>query len=101
MGRSETFTDNLRLSTRSSLNPGETVMNRYSHFYLPMMLIIALSPLLAQTELVRLEDIEPEEIAVAGFQLDMEQELQIEAIGAHRRFRRHSVSNARIAPVRD
>lgn len=50
--------------------------------------------ILAQTELVKIERIDPEEVKFAGFVLDSEQDVQIEAVGTHHRSRNYMTTSA-------
>lgn len=73
-------------------------MNQQRFMKLTLGLIIVLAvfaqQLLAQNVLVELSDISPEETKVAGFSLSSEQEIEIIAVGAHKKNRHWMVSNA-------
>lgn len=70
-------------------------IKRFIKFLFAIAIAFLLLPaeLLAQNVLVQIDDIEPEAVRVAGFQLDNEQEIQIDAVGAHRKSR-HWASSA-------
>lgn len=59
-----------------------------------LALLLTVSPLWPQTSLAVIQDIRPEEIKSAGFSLSSEQDLDITAVGAHRRDRHSLVSTA-------
>ena len=68
-------------------------LNRLSWAFI-LGLAFCFQSILAQNVLVELTDIYPEETKFAGFTLGSEQEVEIEALGAHDRNRHWMVSNA-------
>ena len=70
--------------------------NNFNTFLRKTFLLLALiqPAIFGQPEIARIENIDPEEVKFTGFTLDSEQEVEIEAVGLHRRSRYSTATSA-------